>query len=53
MRAMTKHDMKAAEPLLDAAILDRAIEGQGLTSPTLREELGPNATHVVFLRHFG
>lgn len=53
MRDMTKHDEAVAEPKLDDAILDRAIEGLGLTSRTLREELGANTTHVVFLRHFG
>lgn len=38
---------------LPATILDRSIEGCGLRRPTLREELGADATHVVFLRHFG
>lgn len=38
---------------LPAAVLDRPIEGCGLRRATLREELGADATHVVFLRHFG
>ena len=41
------------EARLAAAILDRAVDGQGLASRTLREELGAKTTHVVFLRHFG
>ncbi len=38
---------------LPSAILDRAVDGANLRARTLREELGANATHVVFLRHFG
>ncbi|MBL8860394.1 MAG: hypothetical protein JNK02_00135 [Planctomycetes bacterium] len=46
-------DTPAPPVRLPAAILDRAIDGVGLGGPTLREELGARATHVVFLRHFG
>jgi len=39
--------------LLSQAALDRPIDGANLGARTLREALGANTTHVVFLRHFG
>jgi len=38
---------------IDPAILDTPVEGINLRPVSLRDELGEQATLLVFLRHFG
>ena len=40
-------------PPIDPALLDRRIDGLGLTSATLAGELKGEPVLLVFLRHFG
>lgn len=38
---------------IPAEVLDAAVEGVNLRPGTLRDQLGADATLLVFLRHFG
>ena len=44
--------MRAGDPIPDR-LLDRLVSGPNLVPGTLRDQLGPDVTLLVFLRHFG
>lgn len=46
------HDFRP-DSELDPRILQAPVRGRNLAHGTLGEELGPRATALVFLRHYG